>query len=339
MPSYVPPARATAYEMYITLTQQADTKLVQVNPTLAAADFNVSLDGGAFNPLGTTPTVTPAGGAAVRIQLSVAEMTADNVVVRCSDAAGAQWCDLTILLQTSVNQIDTLATQANIGVAGAGLTALGDARLANLDALVSAIPGAVWDELIAAHLNPGSTGEALNNIAGADPWATVLPGAYVAGSAGNIIGNFMTALPPAVAGLVIGVLNNVVCGKVCAPSRVSGSIVDIVMERYTTKQITGMVVDEAGYPYDLTDCNVEWRAGTYLTKSSATLPATITILAPATAGVFQFTITADESKTPPYGARSAGVEHECKVRNTVTGDVHLIFSGRFRIDDTLIESM
>jgi len=310
---------------------------------------------GAAMSAGVLPT-----GVLVRNGVDSAEVVTVTLkavgIYRAAVTVPAGWAagdEVQIRIAATVNAIagnaavwgDTLDTvrsgevATTIGVAGAGLTALGDARLANLDALVSAIPGAVWDELIAAHLNPGSTGEALNNIAGADPWATVLPGAYVAGSAGNIIGNFMTALPPAVAGLVIGVLNNVVCGKVCAPSRVSGSIVDIVMERYTTKQITGMVVDEAGYPYDLTDCNVEWRAGTYLTKSSATLPATITILAPATAGVFQFTITADESKTLPYGARSAGVEHECKVRNTITGEVHLVFSGRFRIDDTLIESM
>lgn len=97
----------------------------------------------------------------------------------------------------------------DIGVAGAGLTALGDTRLANLDATVSsrlasasytsppsaaAVADAVWDETLAGHLGAGSTGEALNAAGAAgDPWTTALPGAYGAGSAGNIIGNNLDA--------------------------------------------------------------------------------------------------------------------------------------------------
>lgn len=52
------------------------------------------------------------------------------------------------------------------------------------------IADAVWDEAIAGHLAAGSTGLALNSAgAGGDPWSTALPGAYAAGTAGNIIGN------------------------------------------------------------------------------------------------------------------------------------------------------
>lgn len=76
--------------------------------------------------------------------------------------------------------------------------------LSNLDAAVSsrlasagytappsvgAIADQVWDEAIAGHLVAGSTGEKLNSAGAAgDPWGTALPGAYVNGTAGFLLG-------------------------------------------------------------------------------------------------------------------------------------------------------
>jgi hypothetical protein len=52
----------------------------------------------------------------------------------------------------------------------------------------------VWDEVLSGHLTAGTTGAALNASSSAgDPWATSLPGAYGAGTAGNIIGNNLNA--------------------------------------------------------------------------------------------------------------------------------------------------
>jgi hypothetical protein len=56
------------------------------------------------------------------------------------------------------------------------------------------IADAVWDELIAGHAGVGSTGAALAAAGGSgDPWATALPGAYGAGTAGKIIGDNINA--------------------------------------------------------------------------------------------------------------------------------------------------
>lgn len=54
-----------------------------------------------------------------------------------------------------------------------------------------AIADQVWEETLADHSGTsGSTAEALNAAGAAgDPWMTALPGAYGAGSAGNILGN------------------------------------------------------------------------------------------------------------------------------------------------------
>ena len=56
------------------------------------------------------------------------------------------------------------------------------------------IADAVWDEAISGHAASGSTGEALAGASSAgDPWATALPGAYGAGTAGQIIGDNLNA--------------------------------------------------------------------------------------------------------------------------------------------------
>ena len=46
--------------------------------------------------------------------MSATEMTADNVVVQCVDASGAEWCDQLINLQTTANQLDDLAAATNL---------------------------------------------------------------------------------------------------------------------------------------------------------------------------------------------------------------------------------
>lgn len=56
------------------------------------------------------------------------------------------------------------------------------------------IADAVWDETIADHAGVGSTGAALAAAGGSgDPWATALPGAYGAGTAGKLIGDNINA--------------------------------------------------------------------------------------------------------------------------------------------------
>lgn len=114
MATYQPPKRGVEYITYVSLVSQADAKLLQSNPTLAAGDVKISKDGGAFANLNTLPTVTPASGKGVKVTLSATEMTADNVLVIFSDAAGAEWCDLSLNIQTSAQQIDDLATPAQV---------------------------------------------------------------------------------------------------------------------------------------------------------------------------------------------------------------------------------
>ncbi len=105
--SYIPAKKNTAYVFYTALRNRTSGQL-QVNPTLAEGDVQVSIDGGAFTNLDTLPVVTPAGGVAVKASLAAVEMNGDNIQVLFSDAAGAEWDDLLVSLQTAAKQFEDI---------------------------------------------------------------------------------------------------------------------------------------------------------------------------------------------------------------------------------------
>lgn len=170
MPTYNTPKRGVAFKFYTGLVDQSNTKLLKANPTIASGDFQISKDGGAFANLTTLPSVNPAGSRAVMIDLSASEMAADNIVVQCVDASGAEWCEQMINLQTTASQLDDLATASNLATvagyldteiaalisattASAIRAALGLAS-ADLDTQLAALPtaaenaDAIWDEAV-----------------------------------------------------------------------------------------------------------------------------------------------------------------------------------------------
>ena len=104
-----PPKKNTAFVLYVGLISQADTKLLQANPTLAAGDVKVATDDGAPGNLATLPVVDADFTDRVKVSLSAGEMNGDRVTVIFSDAAGAEWADLLIDIPTSVRQVDDLA--------------------------------------------------------------------------------------------------------------------------------------------------------------------------------------------------------------------------------------
>jgi hypothetical protein len=103
------PVKGRGYVFYVGLVDQANTKLLKASPTIAAGDFKISKDGGTFANLTNLPAFTPSTGGntyAVKIDLTSTEMTADNVVVTCVDAAGAEWCDQMISIETREQKSD-----------------------------------------------------------------------------------------------------------------------------------------------------------------------------------------------------------------------------------------
>ena len=137
MASTLPPVKGAAFTFDIALVSQASPYIFKTSPTLAAGDITVSLDQGNFANITTLPTQIQTTGV-LPVALTAAEMNADLVVVLFHDAAGAEWQDAVVSIYTGGQTLDTIEGLVDdIGVAGAGLTALGDVRLANLDATVS----------------------------------------------------------------------------------------------------------------------------------------------------------------------------------------------------------
>ena len=137
MPSFVPCKKNTAgYTFYVSLTSQADTKLKQANPTLAAGDVKIAIDDGAPANLATLPVVDADFNKRVKVVLSQAETNGDNLSIIFSDAADAEWCDLEVNIQTVATRFDDIAD-------------------------------AVWDEVITAatHNVPSSAGRRLRQLA------------------------------------------------------------------------------------------------------------------------------------------------------------------------------
>lgn len=85
--------RGQQYVFYVPLVSRS-TGQFQVNPTIAAGDFQVSKDGGAYVNLATLPVVEPAGSESVKVTLSASEMSASNVNFRGKDVSGAEWDDV-----------------------------------------------------------------------------------------------------------------------------------------------------------------------------------------------------------------------------------------------------
>lgn len=114
MTSFVTPKSGVAYETYVSLISQANTKIFQVSPTFAAGDVKVSIDNGTSNNITTLPVIG-TNTMLAKVNLSAAEMTGANISVVFHDAAGAEWCDFMLNIQTSARQIDDLAYPATSG--------------------------------------------------------------------------------------------------------------------------------------------------------------------------------------------------------------------------------
>lgn len=105
------PKKNSAFTFSLSLVETAARPNFKANPTLATGDFKVSIDDGAFNNLATLPTVSPASGRNVKVVLSASEMNGDRIVVQAVDAAGAEWDEVMVTIQTSVNTTDDLSSR------------------------------------------------------------------------------------------------------------------------------------------------------------------------------------------------------------------------------------
>lgn len=145
------PVVGSTFTFGVGLWSQADANLLQVNPTIAAGDFQISTNGGAFQNLDNLPAVTPAGGRRVLVTISAAETTAagtgGEIWVQWVDAADDEWYVGYAIVRVHAANLDSLATATDL----ATVDAIVDAILADTgtDGVVLA-DGAITAAKIAA---------------------------------------------------------------------------------------------------------------------------------------------------------------------------------------------
>jgi hypothetical protein len=117
MASFYPAVKnhASGYTFYVSLVSQSNTKIFQASPTLAAGDVKIAVDDAAPANLGTLPVVDADFTKRVKVVLSQSETNGDNLTIIFSDAAGAEWCDLTVNIQTVPRRFDDLAFPLTTG--------------------------------------------------------------------------------------------------------------------------------------------------------------------------------------------------------------------------------
>ncbi len=95
-----PPVKNAIFTFYTCLISQADTDIFQANPTLAAGDVKVSIDGAAFVNITSLPTAIASATKVLSVSLTAAEMNGSTIIILFSDAAGSEWQDAMIELAT-----------------------------------------------------------------------------------------------------------------------------------------------------------------------------------------------------------------------------------------------
>lgn len=129
----MPAIRGEDFDFTVSLLSQS-TGQILASPTIAAADFEISTDSGAYTSLTNTPTVPQDG--IVLFSLTSSEVGQDYFTVKMIDASGGEWKDMYYHETVQVSEsIDT-----------------------------SAIADAVWDEPVGGHNLGGSTGKFLRLI-------------------------------------------------------------------------------------------------------------------------------------------------------------------------------
>jgi hypothetical protein len=160
-----------------------------------------------------------SGTAPTKLRIELVDKSSQDVFNRLGAPAGASIAADIAAVKTDTVAIKTKtdslvytggAVNAHIKTTDSPLTFDLSGTVSTVTALsasaINAIADQVWDELIAQHLTSSTTGAALNAAGSSgDPWATPLPGAYGAGTAGNILGtgmsNLQTRIPATIAEL------------------------------------------------------------------------------------------------------------------------------------------
>lgn len=99
---YNPPNKNQDFLIRIALEDFTNPGSFKANPTIAAGDFKVTIDGAALANLSTLPSVSPAGSILVLLTLSAAEMNGDVItIVGIDQTSPKEWSDFVISIPTT----------------------------------------------------------------------------------------------------------------------------------------------------------------------------------------------------------------------------------------------
>lgn len=99
---YNPPVKNEDFKVRIALEDFASPGSFKSNPTIAAGDFKVAVDGAALANLSTLPSVSPASSVLVLLELSSAEMNGDVItIVGIDQTSPKEWSDFVISIPTT----------------------------------------------------------------------------------------------------------------------------------------------------------------------------------------------------------------------------------------------
>lgn len=99
---YNPPVKNEDFQIRVALEDFVKPGRFKSNPTIAAGDFKVSIDGGALSNLTTLPTVSPASSVLVLLSLSSTEMNGDVItIVGIDQTVPPEWCDFVLSIPTT----------------------------------------------------------------------------------------------------------------------------------------------------------------------------------------------------------------------------------------------
>ena len=243
---------ATATTIVLALNA-AGTVNRKTGATLAAGDFKILRHTGGVwnvsNPATTTPTEIGSSGM-YDLPITVTETTPDDlqypVILACHDVAGAEWDDVTVIIQ--IDRAFDINGRINLGgVNDAAINSLISGRIdANAQVVAdktlytltmgehTQVAADVLDATTAAHATAGTIGKAIGDAGGAaNPWDMVRASHTTAGTFGEGIASVQGSMTGSVAGSVASVTGAV--GSVTG--NVGGDIVGGVL---------GTLADSAG---------------------------------------------------------------------------------------------
>jgi len=145
----------------------------------------------------STITFTPTGTGGLIVSGSgTATITFDATGSILSIASGSGSSTISFSSTALIGALAGLQGQANITVTPAALISaigyLAGLSTSETEFSAAALANAVWQALASNYLEPGTMGAALSAAGSAgDPWTTNIPGSYVAGQAGYILGNLV----------------------------------------------------------------------------------------------------------------------------------------------------